>query len=708
MLWFVLAGMTGLAVLCALWPLAFRRKGGAEAASEVAFYQAQLGEIDRDVERGQLPAGEAAGARAEAGRRLIAASAAAPGRSGAGDAATPRRIGAALIVIVVPLVALALYADLGRPDMPDAPLAGRLADAKSADGVEAAIARLEAHLTASPDDAKGWAVIAPVYMHLGRFDDAVAAFGEILRLEGESATRRAAYGEALVGAAGGIVTADARAAFDKALADEPSLPAARFYLGLAAEQDGDKAKAIAIYQGLLSETPAEAPWAAALAARLAAVKGESAPSAPASAAASAAPPAPASQAPAPSAAADDDQQAQIRGMVERLATRLAQQGGDADAWGRLIRSYAVLRQPDKAREALATARKALAGDAAAGAGLDALARQLGIEGESAASAPAGEASAAPSAAPAAPASQAAAAPASQAPAAASSQAAAPAASSAAAAGSDDDQQAQIRGMVERLATRLAQSGGDADQWGRLIRSYAVLRQPDKAREALATARKALAGDQSAGPKLDALARQLGIRGRERRVGADGRGERRPVRRARGGEPSAGGGGGAGRRAAGDDPGHGGAAGDAPFAERRRRGPMGAPYSRLFGDARTGQGAGRARRGAQGAGGRRGGGAGPRRAGARTGNWRLIGDAQRPQARPHRRRARRRRRRGRLRLHCHVITDRSRAPRRCHARPPRRLAHWDWRLSVTRKGRSSPSSPSRSASSPARPAWRSMR
>jgi cytochrome c-type biogenesis protein CcmH len=505
MLWFVLAGMTGLAVLCALWPLAFRRKGGAEAASEVAFYQAQLGEIDRDVERGQLPAGEAAGARAEAGRRLIAASAAAPGRSGAGEAATPRRIGAALIVIVVPLVALALYADLGRPDMPDAPLAGRLADAKSADGVEAAIARLEAHLTASPDDAKGWAVIAPVYMHLGRFDDAVAAFGEILRLEGESATRRAAYGEALVGAAGGIVTADARAAFDKALADEPSLPAARFYLGLAAEQDGDKAKAIAIYQGLLSETPAEAPWAAALAARLAAVKGESASAAPASqaAASSQAPAAASSQAPAAASSAaaagsDNDQQAQIRGMVERLATRLAQQGGDADAWGRLIRSYSVMREADKAREALATARKALAGDQSAGPKLEALAQQLGLEGGNASSAPAGEANAAPSAAPAAPA--------------ASSQAAAPAASSAAAAGSDDDQQAQIRGMVERLATRLAQSGGDADQWGRLIRSYAVLRQPDKAREALATARKALAGDQSAGPKLDALAQQLGLEG----------------------------------------------------------------------------------------------------------------------------------------------------------------------------------------------------
>jgi cytochrome c-type biogenesis protein CcmH len=316
-------------------------------------------------------------------------------------------------------------------------------------------------------------------MHIGRFDDAVAAYGEILRLDGESAERRAAYGEALVGAAGGVVTADARAAFDKALAEQPGLPAARYYLGLAAEQDGDKPKAIAIYQGLLSETPADAPWAAALEARLAAVKGESAPPAPAPAAVASAAP----------AATDDAQQAMIRGMVERLATRLAQRGGDANEWGRLIRSYAVLHEPDKASEALAAARKALAGDATAGPGLDALARELGIEGESAASAsaPSGPAPAASTEAPAAVAST------------------APAAT-------DDAQQAMIRGMVERLATRLAQSGGDADQWGRLIRAYSVLHEPDKARDALAAARKALASDAQAGRDLDALAQELGIGG----------------------------------------------------------------------------------------------------------------------------------------------------------------------------------------------------
>jgi cytochrome c-type biogenesis protein CcmH len=362
MLWFVLAGMTGLAALAALWPLAFRRKGGADAASEIAFYKAQLGEIARDVERGQLPAEEAAGARAEAARRLIAASAAAPIESGAGEAPGLRRIAATLIVIVIPLVALALYADLGRPDLPDAPLAGRAADIRSARALEAAIARIEARLAASPADGRAWAAIAPVYMRLGRFDDAVNAFGESLRLNGESAARRADYGEALVGAAGGVVTADARAAFDKALAAEPGLPAARFYLGLAAEQDGDKAKATAIYRALLGEAPTDAPWTRALAARLAALEGGAVASAPAS---------------APS---DDGQAAMIRAMVERLATRLAQNGGDAGEWARLIRAYSVLHEPEKARDALAAARKALAADAQAGRDLDALAQELGLGG----------------------------------------------------------------------------------------------------------------------------------------------------------------------------------------------------------------------------------------------------------------------------------------------------------------------------------------
>jgi cytochrome c-type biogenesis protein CcmH len=365
MVWFVLSGMAAFAVLAALWPLLRARSSSANAdaaSSEARFYKAQLEEIRRDVERGLLPQAEAESARAEAARRLIAASSA---MRRAPPAAGPRNRLAAAVLIAVGLPALAfpLYALLGQPRMPDEPLAARKGAAEAAGEIEAAVAAVEARLIAKPDDGKGWAVIAPVYMRLERYADAAHAYSEALRLLGEDPMRRAAYGEALAAAAGGVVTDEAREAFDRALADEPGQPQARFYLALGAEQDGRHADAVRAYESLLADSPPNAPWRSVVNARLAALKGEQAPSETSAGA---------------SAAIPEAQRPMIEGMVTRLATRLASNGGSVDEWSRLIRAYAVLHQEDKAKAALSDARKALGPDANAVASLDALARDLGL------------------------------------------------------------------------------------------------------------------------------------------------------------------------------------------------------------------------------------------------------------------------------------------------------------------------------------------
>jgi cytochrome c-type biogenesis protein CcmH len=56
-------------------------------------------------------------------------------------------------------------------------------------------------------------------------------------------------------------------------------------------------------------------------------------------------------------------------MVERLAARLEDQPDDVDGWVRLGRSYMVLNQPDKAREAYLRASKLKPDDAAIGRAL---------------------------------------------------------------------------------------------------------------------------------------------------------------------------------------------------------------------------------------------------------------------------------------------------------------------------------------------------
>ena len=472
MVWFVLAGLTAFAVLAAIWPLLRSSSGPLDDVSrlsEAAFYKAQLDEIQRDVERGLLPRGEAETARAEAARRLIAAGSGGP--SPAAPRGRNRLAAAALIVIGVPAIAFPLYALIGHPQMPDEPLASREPATHAASDIEAAVAGVEKHLIAEPDDGKGWAVLAPIYMRLERYEDAAHAYSEALRLLGEDPARRAAYGEALVAGAGGVVTDKAREAFGKALANDPGQPQARFYLALAAEQDGETADAIRAYESLAADAPPNAPWLVAVNTRLAKLRGEPL--------ASMAQP---SAADAP-ALGSPEQRAMIEGMVSRLADRLAAHGGSLDEWARLVRAYAVLHQDDKAKAALADARKALGPDANAVASLDALAQDLGLGG---ANAPLAELKGQP-----------------QPSTAQTSTADAPSLGS-------PQQRAMIEGMVSRLADRLAANGGSLDEWARLIRAYTVLHQDDKAKAALAEARKALALDATAVASLDALAHDLGL------------------------------------------------------------------------------------------------------------------------------------------------------------------------------------------------------
>ena len=372
MLWLALAIMTGLAVLIALWPLAFRRGPAADSAREAEFYRAQLSEIGRDVDRGLLLESEAAAARAEAGRRLIAAgdevSAVAP-RSNL----FRRRFAALAIVVVTPLIALGIYGLVGQPQLPDEPLAARRADVNSPVALQAAIAKIEAHLIASPNDKRAWEVLAPVYMRLGRFADAGGAYRRLLALDGDKPATHANLGEALVAMSDGVVTADAREQFDQALKEAPGMPMARFYLALAAEQDGKRDEAKALYKELEPAANGRAAWMIGLRSRLAALEGTP----PAEQAAAAEAPsgnAEASAGGAKSPSFTPEQRQMIQGMVQGLASRLAQKGGSVEEWARLIRAYSVLQETDKAKDALASARKALGSNA----DIDALAHELGI------------------------------------------------------------------------------------------------------------------------------------------------------------------------------------------------------------------------------------------------------------------------------------------------------------------------------------------
>ena len=100
------------------------------------------------------------------------------------------------------------------------------------------MAQVEAHLEKNPADGRGWNVLAPVLARLGRYDEAVRAYRNSITYNGERSERRADLGEALAAAAGGVVTAEAKAEFERAVALNADEVKASYFLGLAAEQDG--------------------------------------------------------------------------------------------------------------------------------------------------------------------------------------------------------------------------------------------------------------------------------------------------------------------------------------------------------------------------------------------------------------------------------------------------------------------------------------
>jgi cytochrome c-type biogenesis protein CcmH len=364
-LWLVLALMTAAAVFAVLWPLA-RRKGDGRSGSDVAVYRDQLDEIERDRVAGLIAEPEAAAAQIEVSRRLIAAADAQSGDAqvsasvAAASASWRRRAVAVAALVMLPVGTAAFYLALGSPSLPDQPLAPRLAAAHSNQSFDSMIAQVEAHLEAHPDDGRGWEVIAPIYLRLGRFEEAVRARRNALRLRGDSAEREAALGEALVFAANGVVTAEAKVAFEKAVALDGSVAQARYFLGLAAEQDGNAAQAAAIWHALIDSAPADAQWLGFVRDALARIEGGTAPATTSGRQDGG----PSEDQVVASANLSPDQRADmIRGMVERLSTRLQHDGSDVEGWLRLVRSYMVLGQVDKARAAVADARRALADDA---------------------------------------------------------------------------------------------------------------------------------------------------------------------------------------------------------------------------------------------------------------------------------------------------------------------------------------------------------
>lgn len=418
MLWVIIGALAIVAgAALALPMLRVRSAGPSRAAYDSQVYRDQLAELDRDVARDELTAAEAETARTEIVRRLLAADQAAQEETRAGGARTaPAEFTGLAVALAIPAGALALYAMVGSPTLPGRPAlevrAEQAAGATSGTGrmgtnpaaaqktAAALLARLAKTLEARPDDLRGWSLYANALSTAGRFTESATAYQRVIALAPKDAAFRSRYGEALAFAAGGAIIPIARQAMLDAIALDPNEPRARYYIGLADYQAGRTEAALRQWLTLQAEAPPDVPWRKILAARIAKFAkdrgvgsdqlakmlteirkkaGLAAP--PPSEPPSNPPTEPTGQAqtadrappPMRGPTADDvkaaqkmssgDRQGMIRGMVEGLAEKMKQNPGDVAGWLRLARSYGVLKEPEKSRDAYAKAAALKPGDA---------------------------------------------------------------------------------------------------------------------------------------------------------------------------------------------------------------------------------------------------------------------------------------------------------------------------------------------------------
>ncbi|MGH6915858.1 MAG: tetratricopeptide repeat protein, partial [Geminicoccales bacterium] len=346
-----------------------------------------------------------------------------------------------------PLLSGIIYWRLGSPDQPAAPFAGRAAERQRAaeaggpgdaraPSIQSLIPPLEAHLEAHPDDLEGWLRLGQSYALTQDFERAATAYRRALAIDPKVAQAHSALGEALVMAGGGIVTEPAKQAFSRALELEPSDPRARFYTGLALAQQGARRQALDAWTALIRDSPADAPWLAALRQRATALAQDLGLD-PAKVLPRAVAKAEPAEPPASPALPSDPER--LRQAALRLEKQLAADPKDFESWIRLARSWQALGDSARAKQALEGGLDAYPGAPFVRQQLQSAAADLGIDLASAGS----------GSGPSAEQMQ------------------------AARSMSPEERTTMIRGMVAGLAERLDKQPDDAEGWRMLGRSYQV-------------------------------------------------------------------------------------------------------------------------------------------------------------------------------------------------------------------------------------------
>jgi cytochrome c-type biogenesis protein CcmH len=246
-------------------------------AFDRAVYRDQLKELEREVARDAVAESEAATARLELQRRLLAADS--EDTAPVGGARRPLLAGAIALAMVV--IAGGLYLRLGSPGLPDDPYAERQAERDQLaqqqaqiSQIRAMVAKLADEMKQHPDNLEGWLRLGRSYAVLGQADDAATAFARAEKLKPNDPAVLMTEVQALMAgrSLSEPMAPQVVALLERIQAIDPDEPAVLWYLGLHAAQQGDFKTARADWQKVKDGMPPDSEEARTVGTALDAIK----------------------------------------------------------------------------------------------------------------------------------------------------------------------------------------------------------------------------------------------------------------------------------------------------------------------------------------------------------------------------------------------------------------------------------------------------
>lgn len=362
---------TATMVLALLRP---RRDLAAAASFDLQVYRDQLSEIEQDARSGKIPEEEAARLKTEISRRILAADSKMQSHQGSMDAKRPARVAMAAVIASVMFVGgFALYTSLGAPGYGDMPLHDRVEQARellsnrqsqaqaeagrpaqtqpqAPDDYLALVSKLRTAVAERPDDLQGLRLLVRSEAALGNYVAAYQAQAQVVRLTGEEVSVKdlTDLADMMVIAAGGYVSPETQEVLDRVLERAPTNGVARFYSGILMAQTGRPDLGFRIWDDLLRNSRESDPWVGPIQQEIMDLAFRAGVS-------EYTPPSPLGTV-GPSEddinnAADmtpQERAEMVRGMVNRLSERLAEEGGPPQDWGRLITALVVIGESEQA------------------------------------------------------------------------------------------------------------------------------------------------------------------------------------------------------------------------------------------------------------------------------------------------------------------------------------------------------------------------